>query len=74
VNSVAMVTGANQGIGKSTAIRLAREFSRIVLVARNADALNEVASAVKTARAEPLVCGLHLSEGESAKTPGQGHA
>ena len=29
--SVAVVTGASQGIGQSTAIRLARDFSALVL-------------------------------------------
>jgi 3-oxoacyl-[acyl-carrier protein] reductase len=66
--TLAIVTGASQGIGRATALRLARDFSGIVLAARNADALNEVASAVKTAGAEPLVCALDLSEVESAKT------
>jgi len=33
VNSVAVVTGASQGIGRSTAIRLARDFTAIVLAA-----------------------------------------
>jgi hypothetical protein len=33
--SVAIVTGASQGIGRSTAIRLARDFSSIVLAARD---------------------------------------
>jgi 3-oxoacyl-[acyl-carrier protein] reductase len=42
-NSAAVVTGASQGIGRSTAIRLARDFSAIVLVARNGEALEEVA-------------------------------
>ncbi|HZQ43147.1 MAG TPA: hypothetical protein VFA99_07835 [Acidobacteriaceae bacterium] len=35
-----MVTGATQGIGRSTAFRLAHDFSSIVLVARNGDELN----------------------------------
>lgn len=64
--SVAIVTGASQGIGRSTAIRLARDFSAVVLTARNSDALQEVADAVKNARAEPLVCDLDLSTVESA--------
>jgi 3-oxoacyl-[acyl-carrier protein] reductase len=42
-NSIAIVTGARQGIGRSTAIRLARDFSAVVLAARNDKALEEVA-------------------------------
>jgi NAD(P)-dependent dehydrogenase (short-subunit alcohol dehydrogenase family) len=68
VNSIAIVTGASQGIGRSTAVRLARDFWAIVLVARNANALKEVAVTVKAAGAEPLVCDLDLSKVESAET------
>jgi len=68
VSSVAIVTGASQGIGRSTSVRLARDFSAIVLVARNANALTEVAEIVKAAGAEPLVCDLNLSDVESAQT------
>lgn len=68
MNSIAIVTGASQGIGRSTAVRLARDFSAIVLVARNADALTEVAEIVKAAGAKPLVCDLDLSKVESAET------
>lgn len=66
MNSVAIVTGASQGIGRSTSVRLARGFSAVVLVARNAEALNDVANAVKSAGAEALICDLDLSKPESA--------
>src|SRR5580698_9353286 len=67
-NSVAVVTGASQGIGRSTAIRLARDFSAVVLAARNAKELEEVAAAVKEVGADALPLALDLSKTESAKT------
>jgi NAD(P)-dependent dehydrogenase (short-subunit alcohol dehydrogenase family) len=66
-NSVAIVTGASQGIGRSTAVRLARDFGSIVLVARNRVKLEETAAAVAAADATPLVVDLDLSEQPSAK-------
>lgn len=66
-DSVAIVTGASQGIGRSTAIRLARDFSAVVLAARNAKALEEVATAVQTAGAEPLPLAADLSQVEAPK-------
>jgi 3-oxoacyl-[acyl-carrier protein] reductase len=45
-NSVAIVTGASQGIGRSTAAQLARDFGSIVLVARNRAKLEETAAEV----------------------------
>ena len=53
-NSVAIVTGASQGIGQATAIRLGRDFSAIVLVARNRDNLEQTAQAVKAAGAKVI--------------------
>src|SRR5208282_1331930 len=67
MNSVAIVTGASQGIGRSTAIRLARDFSAIAVAARDGSALKEVADTVKTVGAEPLVLDLDLSKVESAE-------
>ena len=64
--SVAIVTGASQGIGRSTAIRLAKDFSSVVLAARNAAALSEVAAAVKSAGAEPLIRDIDLSRVDAA--------
>jgi 3-oxoacyl-[acyl-carrier protein] reductase len=68
MSSVAIVTGASQGTGRSTAIRLARDFRCLVLAARNADALKKVADTVNTVGAELLVCDLDLSKVEAAET------
>src|ERR1700733_3251740 len=67
MNSVAIVTGASQGIGQATALRLARDFSAIVLAARNESELQETASAGGVAGAGPLVCALDLREPSSAE-------
>ena len=64
---VAVVTGASQGIGRATALRLAKDFSGLVLAARNGEALKEVAAEVKSSGAEPLTFGLDLSRTESAE-------
>src|ERR1700691_4160142 len=66
-NSVAIVTGASQGIGRATAIRLARDFSALVLVARNRASLEETAAAVTAAGAEALVIDADLGQPEAAQ-------
>jgi len=63
---VAIVTGASQGIGRSTALRVARDFSAVALAARNKDELDETAADVKAAGAEPLVFSVDLREPSSA--------
>jgi 3-oxoacyl-[acyl-carrier protein] reductase len=67
-NSVAIVTGASQGIGRATAIRLARDFSAVVVAARNGEALEEVEEAVKAVGAECLSCALDLSQVQASET------
>jgi len=64
-SGVAIVSGASQGIGRATAIRLARDFAAVVLVARNGDELKEVAEVVREGGAEPLVLAEDLSKVEA---------
>ncbi len=70
--SVAIVTGASQGIGRATAERLARDFGAVVLTARQEDELKNVAAAVESAGAESLIFGLDLREPRSAEVIVQG--
>jgi 3-oxoacyl-[acyl-carrier protein] reductase len=67
-NTVAIVTGASQGIGRSTALRLAQDFSSLVLAARNGDALKEVAKAVDQAGVQVLPLPLDLRKPAADKT------
>ncbi len=62
LESVAIVTGASQGIGRATAIRLARDFEGVVLAARQEDELAKTAAEVKSAGAVPLTYALDLRE------------
>jgi NAD(P)-dependent dehydrogenase (short-subunit alcohol dehydrogenase family) len=64
---VAVVTGASQGIGFATAVRLARDFGAVALVARNRSKLDETAAAVQKIGADPLIIDLDLSDPPSAK-------
>ncbi|TDG08136.1 SDR family oxidoreductase [Paraburkholderia guartelaensis] len=66
-SKVAIVTGASQGIGRSTAVRLARDFDAIVVVARNREQLEETATQVRDAGAEALVIDIDLSLADAAR-------
>jgi 3-oxoacyl-[acyl-carrier protein] reductase len=67
IKSVAIVTGASQGIGRATALRLARDFSVLVLVARNKDNLEKTATEVRSAGAQAMVYAVDLREPQSAE-------
>ena len=66
--SVAIITGASQGIGRATAVRLARDFSALVLVARNQSNLEQTAEAVRAAGAEALIIDADLAQPLAAQT------
>jgi 3-oxoacyl-[acyl-carrier protein] reductase len=67
-NSVAIVTGAGSGIGKAAAIRLARDFSSIVLVAREGETLAQVAEGARKEGCECLCLPMDLSASGAAAT------
>ena len=66
--SVAIITGASQGIGRATAIRLARDFTGLVLVARSRANLEETAEAARDAGAAVLVIDADLSQPATAQS------
>ena len=66
-NSVAVVTGSSHGIGRATALRLAKDFSSVVVVARDESALSEVAKEITSAGAKSLVVNRDLSKAVSAR-------
>jgi NAD(P)-dependent dehydrogenase (short-subunit alcohol dehydrogenase family) len=68
MKSVAIVTGASQGIGQATAIRLARDFAALSLVARNRGNLERTAEAVRAAGAQALIVDTDLSEPAAARS------
>ena len=70
--TVAVVTGASQGIGRATALRLARDFSTLVLVARDKDKLEAAAADVRSAGAETMNFDLDLRQSQSPETVIQG--
>lgn len=65
--SVAVVTGASSGIGKATALRLARDFENLVIVARCGDQLADVAKQIEAMGAHPLALEQDLMTPGAAK-------
>jgi NAD(P)-dependent dehydrogenase (short-subunit alcohol dehydrogenase family) len=65
--AAAIVTGASQGIGRATAIRLAKDFQAIALVARHREHLKDTASAVVAQGTKALIIDIDLAEKTAAK-------
>jgi 3-oxoacyl-[acyl-carrier protein] reductase len=68
IESVAVVTGASQGIGRAAASRLARDFSAVVLVARDKENLEAAASEVSAVGADAMAFAIDLRLPQSADT------
>lgn len=66
--SVAVVTGASQGIGRATALRLARDFSAVVMAAREKDKLEQAAVDIRSTGAEAMFFDFDLREPQSSET------
>jgi len=63
---VAAITGGSDGIGKATALRLAREGARIAICGRRKEALEQAAAEIRGTGAEVLAIVADVSKPEDA--------
>ena len=66
-NKVAIITGAGQGIGAATALRMAEEGAKVVLAARRLNLLQEVAAEIEAAGGKAMAYSCDISNEESVK-------
>jgi len=59
---VVVITGASSGIGRETALQFASKHARVVLAARNAIALQEVADEIRQAGGDAIVVVTDVSD------------
>jgi 3-oxoacyl-[acyl-carrier protein] reductase len=59
---VAVVTGGTEGIGKATAIRLAKEGAKVAICARNQDRLDRTAAEITKAGGDALAVAADVSK------------
>lgn len=64
---VAIVTGASAGIGRATALRLAKDYKGLVLVGREEEELKKTAASITAMGAEPLIVVADLRQAEAAE-------
>ncbi|MGJ4949046.1 SDR family oxidoreductase [Bradyrhizobium sp. HKCCYLS20291] len=62
-----VVTGASSGIGRATALALAREGASLVLAARREDVLKDVATECETLGGRAIAVGTDVTDAEAVK-------
>ena len=58
----AVITGASAGVGRAAALRFARAGAKLVLIARDADALNDVRREVESCGASAMTIALDVAD------------
>src|SRR5215469_16902442 len=66
-DKVAVVTGASQGIGRETALALARAGAKVVVAARNEEKLTTLVSEILAARGEAFALKMDVADAEQVK-------
>ena len=65
---VALVTGASQGIGRTCALRLAKEGATVAVAARNQEKLNELVEEITAAGGKAAAFALDVADEEQVKS------
>src|SRR6476469_2732218 len=65
---VALVTGASQGIGRTCALRFAKEGAAVAMAARNQEKLNELVQEITAAGGKAAAFALDVSDEEQIKS------
>ncbi|MFC3609132.1 SDR family oxidoreductase [Stutzerimonas tarimensis] len=67
VGALVVITGASSGIGRAAAMAFSRQGARLVLAARDAEALEEVAAECRQLGAEALAMPTDMTQSESVE-------
>jgi short-subunit dehydrogenase len=66
-DKVIVITGASSGFGKGAALELARQGAKVVLAARRADQLEELAAQCRAEGGDAIVCPADVSKREDVE-------
>src|SRR5947208_12891432 len=66
-HKTALITGASSGIGRATAMRLARHGVQVALAARNRDALEQARTEIEQAGGAALVVPTDVTDAEQVR-------